>query len=67
LTVQLPAGYDDTAVAEAARSEGVDIRSLSHYAHAPTRYEPALVIGYGRLTLPTVPGFISTLARSVED
>lgn len=67
LTVQLPAGYDGTAVAEAARSEGVDIRSLSHYAHAPTPYEPALVIGYGRLSLPTVPGFISTLARSVAD
>jgi GntR family transcriptional regulator/MocR family aminotransferase len=67
LTAQLPFGADAEAAAEAARAEGIDIRSLSYYAYAPTPYEPALVIGYGRLSLATIPSFIASLARSVPD
>jgi GntR family transcriptional regulator / MocR family aminotransferase len=65
LTLQLPPGSDSDRVAEAARSEGVDIRPLSFYAHTPIAQEPGLVLGYGRLPLPSVPGVVTALARAV--
>jgi GntR family transcriptional regulator / MocR family aminotransferase len=66
LTLQLPPGCDAGRVADTARSEGIDIRPLSHYAHTPIEQEPGLVMGYGRLPLPSVPGAVATLARAVQ-
>jgi len=48
------------------RAEGIDIRSLSHYAHTPIRQDPGLVLGYGQLPLPSVPGVVDTLARALQ-
>jgi GntR family transcriptional regulator/MocR family aminotransferase len=67
LTLQLPPGRDADRIATAARSEGIDIRPLSFYAHTPVRQEPGLVIGYGRLPLPSVPGVVAALARIIGD
>jgi GntR family transcriptional regulator/MocR family aminotransferase len=66
LTLRLPPGWDADRVADTARSEGIDIRPLSYYAHIPDRRDPGLVIGYGRLPLPAVPGVVSALARAMR-
>ena len=66
LTLQLPPGCDADRVAETVRAEGIDIRSLSHYAHTPIRQDPGLVLGYGQLPLPSVPGVVDTLARALQ-
>ncbi len=66
LTLQLPPGCDADRVADTARSEGIDIRPLSYYAHTPIEQEPGLVMGYGRLPLPSVPGFVGALARAMQ-
>jgi GntR family transcriptional regulator/MocR family aminotransferase len=66
LTLQLPPGSDADRGAETARSAGIDIRPLSWYAHTPIRQEPGLVLGYGRLPLPSVPGVVAALTRTIE-
>lgn len=66
LTVRLPADREARTVAAAARSELIDIRPLSDYAHAPISQEPGLVLGYGRLPTSGVPAFVASLARAVE-
>jgi hypothetical protein len=53
-------------VAKTARAEGMDIRPLSFYAHAPIRQNPGLVLGYGQLPLPSVPAAAGTLARALQ-
>jgi GntR family transcriptional regulator/MocR family aminotransferase len=65
-TLQLPPGCDADRAAETARSEGIDLRPLSYYAHTPIEQEPALVLGYGRLPLPSVPGVVGALARALQ-
>lgn len=67
LTLRLPADRDAAAVAATARSQGIDIRPLSYYAHLPIHQEPGLVMGYGRLSLPSVPAFVSALRRAIVD
>jgi GntR family transcriptional regulator / MocR family aminotransferase len=66
LTLQLPPGSDADRGAETARSAGIDIRPLSWYAHTSIRQEPGLVLGYGRLPLPSVPGVVAALTRTME-
>lgn len=66
LTLQLPHGCDADRVADTARSDGIDIRPLSYYAHIPDQQEPGLVMGYGRLPLPGVPGVVAALARAMH-
>jgi GntR family transcriptional regulator/MocR family aminotransferase len=66
LTLQLPPGCDADRVATTARAEGIDIRPLSYYAHTPIEQEPGLVMGYGRLPLPSVPGVVGTLAQVLQ-
>lgn len=65
LTLQLPPGCDADRVADTARSEEIDIRPLS-YAHIPDQQEPGLVMGYGRLPLPGVPGVVGALAWAMH-
>lgn len=67
LTLQLPPGCDTDRVAKTARSEGIDVRPLSYYAHTPIKQAPGLVMGYGRLPLPSVPGVVGALARAMQN
>jgi GntR family transcriptional regulator/MocR family aminotransferase len=66
LTLQLPPDCNADRVAETARPEGIDIRPLSYYAHTPIEQEPGLVMGYGRLPLPSMPGVVGALARASQ-
>jgi GntR family transcriptional regulator/MocR family aminotransferase len=65
LTLQLVPGADADRVAEAVRSEGIDIRSLSHYTATPIVQQPGVVLGYGRLPLPSVCGVVDALGRAL--
>jgi GntR family transcriptional regulator/MocR family aminotransferase len=66
LTLKLPQECDADRIVEAARSERLDIRSLSHYALLPIEQEPGLVMGYGRLTLSNVPSLVGILSRAIH-
>jgi GntR family transcriptional regulator / MocR family aminotransferase len=66
VTLRLPRGSDADAAAAAASADGVDIRSLSFYAQRPLDQEPALVMGYGRLPLPSVPGAVAAVRDALR-
>jgi GntR family transcriptional regulator/MocR family aminotransferase len=66
LTLLLPPAYDANRVVGTARSEGIDLRSLSYYAHTPIPQEPGLVLGYGRVPLPSVPSAVAALANALR-
>jgi hypothetical protein len=53
-------------VADAAGLEGIDIRSLSYYASTSLKQHPGLVMGYGRLPLPSVPAVVRALTATME-
>lgn len=66
LTLRLPPGTDAEQAAALASHSGVRVRPLSHYTRAPSPPMPALVLGYGRLSLPKVPAVVATLAQAVN-
>jgi GntR family transcriptional regulator / MocR family aminotransferase len=66
ITLQLPPSRDADRVTETARTEGMDIRPLTHYSYAPTARDPGLVLGYGHLPLPSVPGVVNILAQALQ-
>jgi GntR family transcriptional regulator/MocR family aminotransferase len=66
LSLRLPTDCDANRVVATARSEGVDIRPLSYYRHDLTEHEPGLVMGYGRLQLPSVAGVVGTLTQAIR-
>jgi GntR family transcriptional regulator/MocR family aminotransferase len=66
LTLRLPENCNAERIAEAVRSDGVDIRPLSHYTLTPIEQEPGLVLGYGRLPAPSVPEVVKSLARALR-
>jgi GntR family transcriptional regulator / MocR family aminotransferase len=65
LAVRLPRAANAERIVEAARADGIEIRSLSYYTKAPMDAEPGLIIGYGRLPLPSVTAFADALARAI--
>jgi GntR family transcriptional regulator/MocR family aminotransferase len=65
LTLQLPPACDADRVVESVRSQGIDIRPLCHYTTTQIAQEPGLVLGYGRLPQPSVPGVVDALARAL--
>jgi GntR family transcriptional regulator/MocR family aminotransferase len=67
LALQLEPGTDARRVEGAVKAEGIDVRSLSYYAATPIEQQPGLVIGYGRLPLPSVAGLVDALAGVLAD
>jgi GntR family transcriptional regulator/MocR family aminotransferase len=64
LVVRLPAGTDEQAVLDAARSRGVGLSGISEHRIKPGA--PALLLGYGRLPEPTVEPAVRALADSLR-
>lgn len=66
LTLRLPPGSDADRAAVLAAGDGVHVRPLSYYTPGASTRDPALVLGYGRLPLPSVPAVVATLARAIR-
>jgi GntR family transcriptional regulator / MocR family aminotransferase len=64
LVVRLPAGTDERAVLEAARSRGLGLSGLSEHRIEPG--PPALLLGYGRMPEPAVEAGVRALADSLR-
>jgi GntR family transcriptional regulator / MocR family aminotransferase len=64
LVVQLPAGTDEPAVLDAARSRGLGLSGISEHRVEPG--PPALLLGYGRLPEPAIEAAVRVLADSLR-
>ena len=64
LVVHLPAGTDEQAVLDAARSRGIGLAGISEHRVEPG--PPALLLGYGRLPEPAVEPAVRLLADSLR-
>jgi GntR family transcriptional regulator/MocR family aminotransferase len=63
VTVELPAGYDASAIRRAAREQRIDLRTLDDYeATGP----PTLMLGYGALPEPAIVPGVRELAGLVR-
>ncbi len=64
LVVQLPAGTDEQAVLDSARSRGLGLSGISEHRVEPG--PPALLLGYGRLPEPAIESAVRLLADSLR-
>jgi GntR family transcriptional regulator / MocR family aminotransferase len=64
LVVHLPAGTDEHAVLDAARSRGLGLSGISEHRAEPG--PPALLLGYGRLPEPAIEAAVRLLADSLR-
>jgi GntR family transcriptional regulator / MocR family aminotransferase len=64
LVVHLPAGSDEQAVLDSARSRGLGVSGISEHRVEPG--PPALLLGYGRLPEPAVEPAVRLLADSLR-
>ena len=64
LVVHLPAGTDERAVLDAARSRGLGLSGISEHRIEPG--PPALLLGYGRIPEPAVEPAVRALADSLR-
>ena len=64
LVVHLPAGTDERAVLDVARSRGLGLSGISEHRVEPG--PPALLLGYGRLPEPAVEPAVRLLADSLR-
>jgi GntR family transcriptional regulator / MocR family aminotransferase len=64
LVVHLPAGTDEQAVLDAARSRGLGLAGISEHRVEPG--PPALLLGYGRLPEPAIDAAVGVLADSLR-
>jgi GntR family transcriptional regulator / MocR family aminotransferase len=63
LVVYLPAGTDELAVLDGARSRGVGLAGISEHRVEPG--PPALLLGYGRIPEPAIEPAVAALADSL--
>jgi GntR family transcriptional regulator/MocR family aminotransferase len=64
LVVHLPAGTDEQAVLDAARSRGLGLSGISEHRVEPG--PPAVLLGYGRLPEPAIEPAVRLLADSLR-
>jgi GntR family transcriptional regulator/MocR family aminotransferase len=64
LVVHLPAGADEAAAVERARSRGIGLYGLAE--HSIERGPPALLLGYGRIAEPAIDRGIAELAAAIR-
>jgi GntR family transcriptional regulator/MocR family aminotransferase len=66
LTLALPKHTDETGVVEEARRRGIYVHGLCSYRSQPRGCQPALLLGYCRLTEAAIDESASALARVVK-
>jgi len=65
LTLRLPPGLDDRAIAAAARGAGLAPAALSTFALRPTAQDNGLVLGYGNTSAELFDPLVRRLARAI--
>jgi len=66
VVVELPSRESESAVCTRARSIGVRVQSLSQHALAGYDGPAGLLIGYGSIAEPAIPGAVEQLAQAIE-
>jgi GntR family transcriptional regulator/MocR family aminotransferase len=66
VVVELAARADETEACAAAEARGVAIQSLSQHALPGYEGPPGLLIGYGAIPEPTIPGAVEQLAGTIN-
>ena len=65
-TVRLPKRYDERAIHEEARRQGIAIGVLGDYRIRPRRTLPTILLGYARCAEPTIEAGVRDLARVIR-
>jgi DNA-binding transcriptional MocR family regulator len=66
LVADLHAGYDTTVIARAARARNLHIAELDEYRVTPDPGNPALVLGYAKVTPAQIKTGVDVLAEVLE-
>ena len=66
LIAWLPAGSDETAIADAAADRGVAVLTLHQDCSVTAPRGPALLLGYGLVSEPAIPRAVEELAIAVR-
>jgi GntR family transcriptional regulator/MocR family aminotransferase len=66
LIAWLPAGSDETAIADAAADRGVAVLTLHQDCSVTAPRGPALLLGYGLVSEPAIPRAVEQLAIAVR-
>jgi GntR family transcriptional regulator/MocR family aminotransferase len=66
VTVELPAGDDESAIRHEAASRGIVLSSMSDYTTAPADAPTTLILGYSQMTENRIPVGIAELAAAVR-
>jgi GntR family transcriptional regulator / MocR family aminotransferase len=64
LLLMLPDAAEDVAIANAARARGIGVSALSPL-HLTAASQRGLLLGYGRLPEPSIPGAVAALSKVV--
>jgi GntR family transcriptional regulator/MocR family aminotransferase len=64
--LELPQGLDDARVASLAASAGIYVEPITRYRIRPPTGNPALVVGYGRLSEDAVEMAVAALSHVIE-
>jgi GntR family transcriptional regulator/MocR family aminotransferase len=65
-TVRLPKRYDERAIYDEARRQGIAIGVLGDYRIRPRRTLPTILLGYARCAEPTIEAGVRDLARVIR-
>jgi GntR family transcriptional regulator/MocR family aminotransferase len=65
VTVELPGGVDEAAVAAAARSQGIALATMGDYWSGGS-YPPTLILGYSQMTESRLRSGVRELAATIS-
>jgi GntR family transcriptional regulator/MocR family aminotransferase len=66
LLLRLPPGTDEDAVVSALARRRIRVRGLASYRLTPRDDDPALALGYGRLSLAAIDSAVEALRAAIE-
>jgi GntR family transcriptional regulator/MocR family aminotransferase len=65
-TIQLPEGYDEQAILDQARRQGIDLTTMRDFWIAPGSGPPTLLLGYAQIPEHAIPEAVRSLAAAVR-
>ena len=64
--VELPNGWEEEAILDAARARGIDLVAMGPSWIGPSGGPPTLLVGYGQLPRPAIGAAVRELAAAVR-